>query len=430
MASSHSFTSPVLAYAKYYCGFLPLEGFEAIFRQLPFKLSEVNSAVEEVMAFADTVKKTDSSKSTKIDTAIPKLYRYVMKLLNDEVKASLGVSEFNFLMNAGDLKHVPGHSPRVLCASTDMMLNVMAATSTSVASISQTASSNQNVDSTEPDCKQQQPDPVPGPSTRSKSKSPAESKSVTKETHRWQEVKPKKKSKQKAKVEAKKDILKPKPAIPSVLKDFRLYIGAGDLDVTERHIRKWAHGWKVHDGKLKVTRITKRSFVCEFQSRNRHFTAPAGVRCEKFRRKGLIIPLTERKVATKLYVAGVPTHVPEDEALEEIYSLYNNVDKSLTEILPLPRAKSANSGNYCFEKRYYVKLVSERNGEEPKFLGGTSPFKIRPWLSWRRQPSRLPTTDTNVSGKDGSTNSPEEQRKPQGLLRSAFQTSKNGFLPF
>ena len=422
MTSSHVFSNPVLAYAKYYIGFMDDKGFEIMFKQLPFKLSEVNAALDEVTPFADSVRTSDKSKSTKLETAIPKLYRYVKKLLNCEVNPARGVSEFSFLMDAGDLKRVPGHAPRVLAASTDMLVNMVAAMSTAVTSISKPTSPNQTANPV----KVSKPDPVPGPSntTTSSAKAPKRDKkqqSKTKESE-WKVVKPKKKSKQQRKEVKTKISSKPKPTIPAVLKDFRLYIGAGDLDVSERHIRNWAKSWKVHEGDLKVTKITKKSYVCEFKSRSRNFTAPAGVRCEKFKKTGPIIPLSERRVATKLYVT-TPECVSDEDVLQEIYPSFTNIDTSLSEIRPLPRGKADNCGNYCYEKRFWVKLVSERNGEEPICLGGLTPFTIKPWLNWRRQPRKpLPAPANDLSGKE-STSSPDAKSSSKGLLKSASKSS-------
>ena len=119
-----------------------------------------------------------------------------------------------------------------------------------------------------------------------------------------------------------------------------------------------------------------------------------GVRCEYFKRKGPIIPYSQRKVATKLYVSDVGEEIPESEVLDQIYQGFSNIDKSLSEIRPLPRAKAANSGNHCYIKRYWLKLVSERNGEPPiRLTNCLIPFKISDWLGWRRQPKRDPSSD-------------------------------------
>ena len=75
---SHAFTNPAMVLAKYYCGILPLDRFVIIMKQLPFTVQQINGAIDEVIAFADSVQTADKSKSTKLDTALSKLFKYVM----------------------------------------------------------------------------------------------------------------------------------------------------------------------------------------------------------------------------------------------------------------------------------------------------------------------------------------------------------------
>ena len=382
-AASHTFTNPAVVLAKYYCEFLEVDDFVIIMKQLSFGVTEINKAIEEVMAFADKVKETDKSKSTKLETALPKLHKYITKLLNDEVKRGSGVSEFKFMIDASDLRHIPGHNHHLLTKTTDMMVNLVDFMSKSVEGICKNASKQQNKNGPQPVKSTDVPapvnadkTPVSDSSTKKKEKKPA-----------FTEVVKKAKNKATDRKKPKTTTTTVPKTVPAALKDIRLYIGIGDLDITEKRIRNWASGWKVHDNKLVVTKITQKSYVAEFQSRLRNFSVPLGVRCEKFKRKGPIIPYSKRKVASKLYISDVVEGISQDEVLEQIYAGFSNIDKSLSEIRPLSRMKAANSGNHCYTNRFWVKLVSQENGKPPVRLTDTPiPFKCMDWLGWRRKP--------------------------------------------
>ena len=396
---AHEFSNPCIVIAQYYAGILEAPRFETLLKQLAFTVDDYNRAISELEPFIDQVKKADKSKSTKVETAIPKLHRYLMKLSNNEVNKEKGVNDFKFKLDYTDLHLLPGNNHHLLTKSVDVLANVVDFMSESVKSIRTTASTHlkdaPTTDASEvviskddsSSTKQQ------GSSTTKKPVRPSFRDTVQRNKHK------------KVKQATTKKATLPKPNIQAALKKIRLWIGIGDLDVNEELIRKWAKDWKVHQNDLTVTQITQKSFVAQFQSRLRTFPVPAGVRSGAFKRQGPIVPYSERLGAVRLYVSDVYPGISRDEFLRDVHDCYSNVNTALTEVRELTTVNAANCGKHCPSNRYWVRLVSLTNGSKPerKQINWSAPFKITAWNSWKRPPPRFATSSQS---DQSSPNSP------------------------
>ena len=384
----HTFSNKVIVLGQYYAGFLGQAKFELMMMQMPFSVEDCNGAINELEGFVDPagLKTSDKSKSQKLSTAVPKLFKLIQMINNYQVNKSKGVTEFQYKLDVLDLGVIPGHSHLQLVKSTDMLSNVMGFMNDAVINISENAKATQKQPVKDPASQ-----PLPVKSTQSdKKKQPSGKKSgptPKPDKVSFTEVVQKAKKAKSKKPKPKTTTVQPEPSVPTALKPIRLWIGKGDLDINEKRIKTWSANWKVFNNQLNVVQITKQSFVAEFSSRLRHFKVPPGVKSGIFRRKDPLISYKERKLATRWYVSGVCSEVSEKQVLQEIHQNFDNIDTSLTVIRRLPATKAKNCGNYTFDKRFWVKLVSKSNGSEPsRSLDFALPFKMKTWYSWKRPP--------------------------------------------
>ena len=409
---THTFSNRIIVLGQYYVNILAVGSFEQMMRMLDLPVTEYNVAIDELIGFVDSAKlKTgDSSKSQKLATALPKLYRLLKMINNSEVNKSKGVDEFQYKLDVTDLCVIPGHSHHQISKSVDVLINGLTFLQRSydkmVAHFDEfseecikQAKANMKKDIADA-LGSQSEESAAAPVTEKENKQPTAKEKSNPQTEKtsFKVVVQKSKKAKPAKTTPKATTVKPKPTVPTALKPIRLWIGKGDLDITEKRIRTWSSNWKVHNNQLNIVQITKKSFVAEFQSRLRNFKVPAGVKSGTFRRKDPLLSYKDRKLATRWYVSGVCSDVSDDQVLEEIYKGFDNIDTELTVMRRLPAAKAQNCGNYCLDNRYWVKLVSQTNGEEPsRKADWTYPFKIKPWLNWKRQPSSSVRVDPDKS---------------------------------
>ena len=417
----HTFTNKVIVLGQYYVNFLGLPEFVAMMTQLPFTVEDYNRAIGELEGFADPagLKDADKKKSQKLSTAIPKLHKLLMMLNNYEVNQSNGVEEFDYKLDVLDLGVIPGHSHLQLVKSVDMLTNVMEFMNKAISNISKNAKSSQE----EPVTDSATPPPVPvAPVEQSeKKKQSADKRSTPKPDEvSFTEVVQKAKQAKSKNSKPKQTNVKPAPSVPTALKPIRLWIGKGDFDINEKRIRTWSSDWKVFNNKLEVVQITRRSFVASFQSRLRNFKVPPGVKSGIFRRQGPLLSYKERKLATRWYVSGVCSDVSEDEVLREIHQGFDNIDQKLTVIRRLPATKAKNCGNYTYDNRYWIKLVSETNGYEPsRKYDDPMPFKLKPWLTWKRLPRSNSGVDPGESTLAEQSDSSAGSKKTSGRQTTA-----------
>ena len=395
----HTFSNRVIVLGQYYVNFLELPKFETILTQLPFSVEDYNRAVSELESFVDPagLKDSDKKKSQKLSTAIPKLHKLLKMINNYEVNKGKGVEKFEYKLDVMDLGVIPGHSHQQLAKTVDMLTNVLEFTNSAVANISKNAKATQNQAAFDSN----QPPPVPAaPVEESKKQTQSTKKRPTPKPDKvsfTEVVQTAKKAKTKKSI-PKQTNVKPAPSVPTALKPIRLWIGKGDLDINEKRIRTWSANWKVFNNQLNVVQITKQSFVAEFQSRLRQFKVPPGVKSGIFRRKDPLVSYKDRKLATRWYVSGVCSEISEDQVLQEIYQNFDNIDKSLTVIRRLPASKAKNCGNYTFDNRFWVKLVSESKGSEPRRTFDCAlPFKMKTWYNWKRSPLSTSRVDPGTT---------------------------------
>ena len=407
----HEFTNACIVIAQYYAGFLDADRFVTLMQQLSFRVDDYNRAIFELEPFVSGVKETEKAKKcTKVETAIPKLHRYLKKLNNNEINEDSEVQGFQYKLDFTDLCHMPGNNHHLLTKSVDVIMNVVDFMSTSVNNLKAKASTQvTQAKTTTTIAGSSKPDNPPVIAKQQEKQKPA--KSSFSDTVKSNKHKKPKEAKKTKKTPA------PKSTIPAALRKVRLWIGVGDRDITEDLIRKWAKGWKVLNDDLTVTAITPKSFVCIFQSRLRTFPVPPGVKSGAFKREGPVVPYTDRLGALRLYVSDVPPSISEKDFKTQVGFCFTNLDMSNIQIRKLTSVNAPNSGRYCPTNRYYVRLLSLKHGTKPERVTRWScPFNMSTWHSWKRPPPRYDLNET--------VSEPSIMESPRQQSRGS-----NGFAP-
>ena len=133
-------------------------------------------------------------------------------------------------------------------------------------------------------------------------------------------------------------------------------------------------------GSVKVTQINTNTYVIEFQALSMQWKnrIPNGMIAGEF--KGKIIPMTERRLSTKLYVSKIHEGISTEDIFEELGHCFDNVDVEKSTIVYGNSENDPNAGRYCRVLKAFVKLVSDTNGIKPTKKDWSS-LTIAPWRS-------------------------------------------------
>ena len=143
---------------------------------------------------------------------------------------------------------------------------------------------------------------------------------------------------------------------------------------------------------VKVTQINMKTYVIEFKALSMQWKSriPNGMIAGEF--KGKVIPMTERKLSTKLYVSKIHEGISTEDILEELGHCFENVDAENSVVIYGSSENDPNAGRHCKVLKAYVKLVSDTNGIKPT-KKDWSTLTIAPWRSQFTVPKQTRTPE-------------------------------------